>query len=71
MKGDAPWIYNDGLDGLAKEKRVTGLPKTGEGLGQHARRGGVREEVTSGRALDVSTTRFSLLPRLMTVYVEE
>ena len=45
------------------------LPGT-EGLGQHTR-GGTWQNVTGVRALDISTTFFSLLPRLMTVYVEE
>ena len=45
------------------------LPRT-EGLGQHTR-GGTRQDVAGVRALDVSTIFFSLLPRLMTVYVEE
>ena len=45
------------------------LPRMGEGWGQHAR-GGTRWD-TNCRPLDVSTTFFSLLPRLITVYVEE
>ena len=37
---------------------------------KHAQ-GGTRQDVTSIMALDASTTFFSLLPRLMAVYVEE
>ena len=46
-----------------------GLPKM-EVWSQHVRRG-TRRDFTNVSALDSSTTFFSLLPRLMTAYVEE
>ena len=48
-----------------------GLPKTEESLGQHFRGGTRWGAGTSVRTLDVATTFFSRLPRLITVHVEE
>ena len=51
---------------------MAGLTENGRKLelSQHTR-GGTREDGTAARGLDPPTTFFSLVPRLMAVYVEE